>query len=298
MNHKRVKTGVYGLDDILKGGYRKKTINIVMGGTGVGKTTFAFQYSLYGLFRDENVVYISMEMNQKQIIREFEDMGWNEIKEFINKDKFHILQESGGRDSLFLSTTLMDKIRDRLSENKENRIIIDPLTPISFSYDDENKRKEINRFFESLRELGTTLITLEKHTVEEKEKKGVIPLYLADSVIQLQNLGFGELYDRTLKVIKHRGSDHGEGLYPFEIFKGTGIIVETSEEQLEKLKPNTKYCNRFQEAKETIKKEFEGDHKEALLKKVNLLEKNWTSDEDPKKVLNTIIKTEKYNNEN
>ncbi len=289
----RVKTGVYGLDEVLKGGYRENTVNVVLGGTGVGKTTFGFQFSLYGLLRGEEVVYLSMEMNKKQIIREFKDMGWDEIEKYLEENKFHVFQEVSGRDSLFLSTSLINKIKEYISNPEKVRIVIDPLTPLNFSFDQENKRKEINRFFESLREVGTTLVTLEKHGVEESGSEGVIPLYLADSVIQLQNLGFGELYDRTLKIIKHRGSDHGEGLYPFDIHKGTGIVVETSEKQLNKLKTKNKYEKTFKEAKNQIKNDFSGELKESLLKRIDLLQKGWTRDQDPKEVIENIIKTEK-----
>lgn len=296
MTNHRVKTGVYGLDEIIKGGLRPNTVNVVFGGTGVGKTTFAFQYSLYGLLRGEKVVYLSMEMNEEQIIRGFKDFGWNEIETYLENEQFNVFKELSGKDSLFYSTSLRDRINENLDDPQNSRIIIDPLTPLNFSFNEESERKEINRFFESLRDLGTTIVTLEKHGVEESGSTGVIPLYLADSVIQLQNLGFGELYDRTLKIIKHRGSDHGEGLYPFDIFKGTGIIVETSEEQLEKLRPKEEYTERFEEAKQIVKKEFKEDLKESILKRIELLEENWTRNQDPKKVINHIIKTEKAKN--
>ncbi|MCJ7651899.1 MAG: circadian clock protein KaiC, partial [Candidatus Lokiarchaeota archaeon] len=40
----RIVTGIYGLDNLLGGGFRKNTINIINGGIGVGKTTFGLQY--------------------------------------------------------------------------------------------------------------------------------------------------------------------------------------------------------------------------------------------------------------
>ncbi len=39
----RISTGIYGLDDLISKGFRENTVNIVRGGTGVGKTTFALQ---------------------------------------------------------------------------------------------------------------------------------------------------------------------------------------------------------------------------------------------------------------
>ncbi|MBU4075904.1 MAG: circadian clock protein KaiC, partial [Euryarchaeota archaeon] len=65
----RVSSGIYGLDDLMNGGFRENTVNVVRGGTGVGKTTFALQYSLFGLNRGEKVLFVSFEMSEKQILR-------------------------------------------------------------------------------------------------------------------------------------------------------------------------------------------------------------------------------------
>ena len=40
----RVKTGVFGFDELISGGFKKFTVNLVTGGPGSGKTIFAMQY--------------------------------------------------------------------------------------------------------------------------------------------------------------------------------------------------------------------------------------------------------------
>ena len=40
-NDKRTPTGIFGLDQIVSGGFREKTAVVVVGASGTGKSTFA-----------------------------------------------------------------------------------------------------------------------------------------------------------------------------------------------------------------------------------------------------------------
>jgi len=55
-----------------------------------------------------------------------------------------------------------------------------------------------------------------------------VPVFLGDSVIHMKNIGYGEAFNRTLRIIKHRGSWHAEGIFPYRILKGLGIVIEGS----------------------------------------------------------------------
>ncbi|MBU4223512.1 MAG: circadian clock protein KaiC, partial [Euryarchaeota archaeon] len=238
MKNGRVSSGIYGLDDMMSGGFRENTINVVRGGTGVGKTTFALQYSLFGLNRGEKVLFVSFEMSEKQILRDCMDIGWEEIKYHIEKENLKIIHIFG-EDLTFPSLDLAEMIRKSIPYNCQ-KIVIDPLTYPTF-YSEKEKRKSISTIFQELRKIGTLLIVLEEAGENNHISEGnAMPLYLADSVIFLQNLGFGELYDRTLKIMKHRGSKHGDSLYPYTIETGLGIVIRASEKQIERVKPKNK----------------------------------------------------------
>lgn len=289
----RIPTGVYGLDKLIGGGYRENTVNVVYGGTGVGKTTFSFQFALHALNRGKKVVYVSLEMNENQIIRDCKDMGWNEVVDHIEKENLHIIHEFG-EDIMFLSRDLFGKISDFLEGEDESKIVVDPLTHLTFSLKSKNERKSLSKFFNGLRKLGTALITLEEGAInEERKKRAVVPLYLADSIIKLENLGYGEMYDRILKIIKHRGSHHGESLYPMDIIKGIGIIVEPSDDEIQKLTPQKKYNEKFEEIINEIEKEFDGRIKKSLVDRIEILKDSWTRDEDPREVVDRILETER-----
>jgi circadian clock protein KaiC len=284
----RISTGVYGLDDLMCRGFRENTINIVRGGTGVGKTTFAMQFSLYGLNRGEKVIYISFEMSKEQIIRDSIDIGWTEVEHHIQEGNLKIIHIFG-EDLTFPSLDLAEIIGKSIS-SENPRIVIDPLTYPTF-YSEKEKRKSLSTIFQELRKLGTSLIVLEEPNDPNHIPDGsLMPLYLADTVIYLQNLGFGEMFDRTLRIMKHRGSKHGDSLYPYFIETGLGIVVRPSEQQIERVKPKLEFDKQFTEA---IKKSRKmGAVGKTLSARFETLRKNWTRKEDPSEILRLVLKEE------
>jgi KaiC/GvpD/RAD55 family RecA-like ATPase len=222
-------------------------------------------------------------MTEEQIIRESKQIGWGEIEKHIEKGRLRIIH-THGEDIVILSRFLQD-IEEEIGE-EEVRLAIDPLTPIIYNVQQKRHRKTISEFFNGLRRFGTSVVTL-----EEMEGVEMMPLYLADSVIKLQSLGYGERYDRTLRIVKYRGGKHGEGLYPFSIERGLGIVVDVTEEQINRVTPKMKYREYFEDAKRKIR-QVEGELREALLNKIEALETSWTRDESPERVLQMFFRTE------
>ena len=289
MKNERVPTGIYGLDDLMGGGFRENTINVIRGGTGVGKTTIALQHSLNAIDHGEKILFISFEMSEKQILRDCIDIGWDDIKNHIEKKNLKIIHIFG-EDLTFPSLDLAEMIKTSLPPNCK-RIVIDPLTYPTF-YSDKENRKSLSTIFQELRKVGTSLIVIEE-PANGTDNISAMPLFLADTVIHLQNLGFGELYDRTLRITKHRGSKHGDSLYPYSIETGLGVVVQASEKQIERVMPKNKFDALFNDAIEkTRNKEAIG---ERLSKKIRVLQKNWTRDEDPSNVLRLVLKEESKN---
>lgn len=306
MKNGRILTGIYGLDDLMDGGFRENTINLIYGGPGVGKTTFALQYSLFGLDRGEKVIYVSFEMSQKQIIRDSSDIGWGAIKKYIEQGDLKIIHIFG-EDLTFPSIDIVEMIK-KSNPGCNPRIVIDPFTYPTF-YCDNEKRKSLSTIFQDLRTLGTTLVVLEEpsdgspvynppNSGETQRPIGTssMPLYLSDTVLFLQNLGFGEMYDRTIRIMKHRGSKHGEGMYPFSIETGLGLVLRASRKQIERVTPKTKYDDRFKDALKKVRSM--GKQGENLKARIEALRNNWIRDEDPQQILDLVIEEETRGYEN
>lgn len=288
---KRIKTGIYGLDELMGGGYRPNSVNSIIGTTGVGKTVFGMQYAVYGLNRGENAVYVSIEMTEEELISECEQLGWHEIREHVERGNLSVFQVYA-EDTVFLTRDLLGMIESGCKEGDNNRIVIDSFTPFVLR-SDSRRRKGVAEFFKRLRNLGTTVITLEEPFLESSSfEDAIIPILLSDSVIRLQNVGYGELFSRTLRIVKHRGSNHGEGLYPYYIEKGLGMVVEASKSELQQVKPKTEFGKEFERVIKEIRGKAPAELKEILVQKLRECSTAWTRSEPPTNTLNLFLKTE------
>ena len=227
INKDRVKTGIFGLDELLGGGYLPNTVNIVLGSAGVGKTIFALQFLLKGLENDEKGIFVSFDMDEKRIIDLALSMGWDEVVSYVDDGRLLVGSNFHVEDIVYLNSDLLDFILSNASDGNV-RIVVDSFTPLIASLSFE-MRKDVNWFFSKLRESGTSLITLEEPLNGDLNNPSItVPVFLGDSVIHMKNIGYGEAFNRTLRIIKHRGSWHAEGIFPYRILKGLGIVIEGS----------------------------------------------------------------------
>lgn len=229
----RVETGIFGLDDLLGGGFRQNTVNAVLGSTGTGKTIFAIQFLLKGLEKGEKGIFISFDMDELDILDAVSGLGWNEVKEYIEKGQL-IINKFFIEDISYLNDDLFNFIMSAAGD--KTRIAIDSFTPLvsSISYKDRN---DVNWFFSNLRKIGTSVITLEEPPDgDQSDPSIVVPMFLANSVINLKSLGYGEAFNRTIRILKHRGSWHAEGVFPYRILSGFGIFIEGTKSAIESRK--------------------------------------------------------------
>ncbi len=223
----RVRTGIFGLDELLGGGFRPNTVNIVLGSAGVGKTIFGIQFLLEGLENGEKGIFVSFDMDEKGVIDLALSMGWDEVVEYIDNNRLLIGGNFHVEDIVYLNSELLDFILSNASGDRV-RIVVDSFTPLIASLNFE-MRKDVNWFFSKLREAGTSVVTLEEPLDGNLNYPSIIiPVFLGDSVIHMKNIGYGEAFNRTLRIVKHRGSWHAEGVFPYRILRGLGIVVEGS----------------------------------------------------------------------
>ena len=87
----KISTGIELLDKIYDGGFARKTLNIALAGTGVGKSLFMCCVASSVLLSGRNVLYITMEMAEKKIAQRIDANLMNvDIKELrkLPKQKF------------------------------------------------------------------------------------------------------------------------------------------------------------------------------------------------------------------
>lgn len=227
-------TGIPGLDDITTGGLPKNRPTLVLGNAGCGKTIMAMEFLINGIeMFDEPGVFMAFEEKTDELILNVESLGYDLNKLIanrklyledvrINPDEIH---HTGKYDleGLFIRLGLAIDIV------KAKRVVLDSLDALFSGYSQDIVRSEFKRLFNWLKEKKVTAIItgeignkfLSRHGLEE---------YVADCVIVLDNRITNQISTRRLRIVKYRGSFHGDNEYPFVIDdKGITVLPTISE---------------------------------------------------------------------
>ena len=222
----KIKSGVYGLNNLLDGGINQNTVTAVIGSSGAGKTTFATYFLKRGLEQGEDGIFITLDEEPKQIIKEVIEMGWPEIEDYIDEGSMVFVDAGGKQFSEFIKTELAGFVDEWRGYNA--RIVIDPLTPVLWSVKEKYEQRDLVSFLlRENRKIGTVVCTLEEHSVmgDLSGPDLVIPMYLADNVIHLRYKSHESPELRDMKIIKCRSSRHSHFWHSYKIVKGSGLIV-------------------------------------------------------------------------
>ena len=224
---KKIKSGIYGLNPLLHGGINESSTTVVIGASGAGKTTFATQFIRRGLESGQEGIFVSLDENKDEIIREAVEMGWREILDYLDSEKLVFIDASGKEFSSFIKKELPSFVAEWGGSSA--RISIDPLTPVLWAVQDQYERRDLIGFLlKQARKVGTVLCTLEEHgsSGDLSGPETIIPMYLADCVVHLRYSPVDGAVSRTLKIVKCRSSKHSDLTHPYRIVKGLGLIVE------------------------------------------------------------------------
>lgn len=283
---KRLETGIFGLDQIIEDGFRDKSAIVCVGSSGTGKTTFAMQFLMHGIQKGEQGLYVSMEESPDQIMREAEWMGWD-MREHFEKSLFFI-HLKGKNFKKMIEDQLPQLVKARSDYDIKTRVVIDPMTPMIWATQDKLLQRElIGKLFYTLKELGVVFATVEEHAQpgEAIGEDVLLPVYLADGALHLEYYPIGGAFNRTLKIIKMRGTKHGESVYPYIFARGLGAILKTT--PIEIIKDEAKsYDAVFDSAIKTAK---ELNASELVIKQIQITKENWAYDYSPEEILQILF---------
>ena len=221
----RLDVGIGGLDEMIQGGVPERSLMVVMGSAGTGKTTFGLQFLERGVREDENGVYITLEESAEAVRQAAVEKGWP-FDEYIEDDLLAIVD----LDPIEMANSLTSIRSDlpRLIESFEaDRVVLDSVSLLEMMYDDPAKRRtEVFDFTKSLKEVGvTTMVTSEASEADDYTSKHGIIEYLTDAVFVLQYVRTEFQETRlAVEIQKIRNANHSRETKPYEI-TGEGISV-------------------------------------------------------------------------
>ena len=222
----KIKTGIPGLDDLIGGGLVPKSLNLLTGTTGTGKTIMSSQFIYNGLKDfDQSAVYVSFEEPLESLRGNALSFGWDfspfEKKEkvaFVRYDPFHV-------------EDIYELIETNIKKLNAERVVIDSVSALGLYVRDapEIRRMIFNIAF-LLRKLNcTTILISEILPMQEALSRFGVEEFVTDGVVVLYYNRVGSQFSRSLTVWKMRNSEHSNKIHPYKI-TDRGIAVYPKEE--------------------------------------------------------------------
>lgn len=217
----RLSTGIPGLDEMTGGGFVKGNTILVTGPPGTGKTTFGLQFLVSGISQNENGVYVTVEETPEKIAADALNFGWD-LRRMEADGKLTVLQlqsdmmQAGGAPILHCIKTVRD--------TGAKRIVVDPISLYSINVQGQNDlRRELYTFVNYMKDNGVTLLLTHEvpdifSRISRISDYGVE--FIVDTIIMLQYVEMESEINRSMNILKMRGSSHDRTIRRYEIGRG------------------------------------------------------------------------------
>jgi len=233
---KFLPSGIPGLDDLLDGGFLKRSITLVSGSAGIGKSTIGMQFLLEGAKRHEPGIYVTVEEGEAQILNAADALGLP-LRKAVKAGLVEIVYLSRQRvRAAQFPAILKEKIKDRRAQ----RLVLDSASHLMRNgSDSDDLRQLLYKLAVSFKGAGITAIfTLESKSLFSTESISERELSsIADNLLVLRYVSVNGALRAALTVVKTRGAAHDRSSYYVEIAKGGMRIGEGLSQAAEPRQP-------------------------------------------------------------
>jgi circadian clock protein KaiC len=216
---KKSPVGIVELDEILGGGFPARSLILLSGNAGSGKTILSTQFLYNGAVKyGEKGVYVSFAENRDDYFRNMLSLGMN-MRSLERKGlfKFMDMVTMQGEDALKIIT---EKILKTTSELKAKRLVIDSLSALLQTVDTAETRMFLHTVLGKVtKSLGVTTMVLGEIPYGEGKTGLGVEEFVADGVILLTHMDKTSSANRRLTIAKMRGT-------PLDIFSFEYLIDE------------------------------------------------------------------------
>jgi circadian clock protein KaiC len=223
----RSRTGVAGLDSILRGGLPANRLYVVEGEPGSGKTTLAMQFLLEGISRGETALYVTLSETADELTQVAESHGWS-LK------GMHLLElgalgerlADGSDYTVFHPADVelqetVKRVQAEVERLKPQRVVLDSVSELKILAETNARyRREILGMKQFFVGRGCTVLILDDRVNRDNEQQQQLQS-IAHGVIRM-NRDRREYGDtrRQVLIVKMRGVRFHDGLHDCMIRTG------------------------------------------------------------------------------
>lgn len=210
-----LKTGIPELDNMLGGGIERGTITMILGPTGVGKTTIGLNIITEHAMRRERSVLYSFEEYVEIILRHADGLSLP-TRSIITNENLKIEKIEPLR---FTSTEFAQKVRHEVERYNSRLIVIDSTAGYSLCIRGEDIRSNIYSLSKYLQSVGVNLLLISEvssNSNDDRITNSDISA-IADNVIILDYYQENNKIQKYICVLKKKLSDFDKTLHKFEI---------------------------------------------------------------------------------
>jgi circadian clock protein KaiC len=201
-----MRTGIPGLDKLMPAGMRRGDATLIMGPSGVGKTTLGMRWITQGLEEGERCLFVTFQDTAAHLVEMGRTFGWD-IAAATASGQLVISYVSMGDLDL---DVLANVVRANLAGGQVRRVAIDSLAELVLA---DREWVRFPAYMRSLvglvRAVGVSLLATSETTgngITAQSLEGL--MFLFDNVIDLRYIEEQSTLGRAINVVKMRNSAH------------------------------------------------------------------------------------------
>jgi len=211
----KVSSGHPRLDSIMDGGYRRASCALIAGTSGTGKTILTCTFVRAACERGERVLYIGFEESEAAMVSGMLSPGID-LRPALQAGTLQVMtampEAMGAEEHLVRAFRALDVFQPQ-------HVVVDAISSCRRMGTEQAAFDYVMRLVNACKERGITCLLLNQVTGfrEEEEISGIGISSLVDTVIFLRYIDIGGEINRTLLVMKARGSKHANQYREFRI---------------------------------------------------------------------------------
>ncbi len=219
---KRLSIGVKGVDAMIDGGIFRGTTTLLLGQSGTGRTVLGLHFLAAGVRRRERGIFFSFEESRPQILTDAKMIGID----LAAAERSRLLRIMAWLPEAKPIEAYLKKIKDIVEEFSPKRVVIDSVTPLANSVDDQRFRRFIvalNAFLKSRQVTAIINYTGGSGTNAAIATESDLAV-VADNIIVMKFAEAGSKMERVIHIAKSRASAHDKEVRRYTI-NNCGLCV-------------------------------------------------------------------------